>query len=164
METLKRFWLPLCFERLSSVDGLNYMESVPITTSGRSIVTQDEWQSSSSNERKTWNGHFLSFPSKMWRSIIKHSKCCVCALCCALCIWNHNLLLCFMQPLCFAGRITVDCSNVLLCKDDRCGLGERKTNPGNSSVRVKQCVKVWWMKARPDWFFVYIFYKTCQRS
>lgn len=66
---------------------------------------------------------------------------CLCAVLCSVYMKPQSSSLFYVTPF-FAGRITIDCSNVLLCKDDKCGLGERKTNPGNSSVRVKQCVQV----------------------
>lgn len=34
----------------------------------------------------------------------------------------------------------------------------------SASLRVKQCVRLWWMKARQTWLFVYIFPKMCQKS
>lgn len=34
----------------------------------------------------------------------------------------------------------------------------------SASLRVKQCVRLWWMKARQTWLFVYVFPKMCQKS
>lgn len=65
---------------------------------------------------------------------------------CALCAKNHR----------------ISCGIVLLCGDDRCGLGERKTRA--LLRRENNAWRFWWMTTQRTRLFVYVSPEMCQKS